>query len=126
MAKSTKNSRNIVVNDVAYRWRATGNDGGMSLTIWPADLPGATISCGFDYGQERVPVGPGHWRLENQIVVTARIVRRVIEYAIATHGYDAARPASQLNLWDLDGAIEMSDVLRSNNPRAADGREQDC
>ena len=45
MAKSQKGARNIVVDDVRYRWRATGNDDWISLVVWPDDLPGPPIAC---------------------------------------------------------------------------------
>jgi len=38
--RSQKGSRRIVVRAVEYRWRATGNDGYISIGIWPANNTG--------------------------------------------------------------------------------------
>src|SRR4051794_24789872 len=97
MAISTKAARNIVVNGLRYRWRATGNDGWISLVISPQGLPGARIPCTFDYHQTGVPGGGGRITLTRQLVITNRIVRRVVEYALRA-GYDPREEATQLNL----------------------------
>ncbi len=98
MAKSSKGARNIVVGGVSYHWRATGNDGWISLVVWPTELPGATIACAFDYDHTLVPRGGGSYAATRQVVVTSRIVQRVIEYAVAGRGYDPHTKAKQLNL----------------------------
>ncbi|MEO7093818.1 MAG: hypothetical protein ABI175_11245 [Polyangiales bacterium] len=89
MAKSKKGARNIVVGDVKYRWRATGNDGYM------------------------VPMGLGRYAITRQIVVTNRIVRRVIEHAVRDHVYDPRMKAKPLALRSVDEAIDVSDAIRS-------------
>lgn len=115
MARSAKGARNIIVDGVAYRWRATGNDDWISLVVWPADPvahPAGAIVGMVDYQQVKVPAGPDCWRLEHQIVITNRIVRRVILHAIAAHHYDPTRKSSQLNLRYLDEFIDLTDALR--------------
>ncbi len=114
MAKSTKGARNIVVGGVKYHWRATGNDGGISVTVWPQVLPGPLITCGFGYDQTAVPTGGGCYSLTNQVVITNRIVQRVIEYAVAEQGYDPHTKAKQLNLGVMEGKIEMADAVRAS------------
>ena len=113
MAKSSKGARHIVVEDVKYRWRATGNDGYISLAVWPEELPGSTITSTFSYDQTLIPQGDGSASATRQIVITSRIVRRVIEYAARAHGYDARANARQLDLRDMGDKIDLSDALRS-------------
>lgn len=114
MAKSKKGARNIVVGDVGYRWRASGNDGYISLVVWPADLPGPAILCMFDYDHRvRASVGP-QTTLGEQIVITARIVRRVIEHAVRAHGYDPRAKGPELDLLRVDTLIDVSDALRAS------------
>ncbi len=114
MAKSKKGARNIVVGDVKYRWRATGNDGWISLTIWPAELPGPTIAGTLGYHQTAVPIGNGAFKLTEQIVITSRIVRRVIEYAVRDRGYDPRREGKQIDLRRVDEVIDRSGAVRSD------------
>lgn len=113
MAKSKKNARNIVVADVKYRWRATGNDGWISLVVWPDDLPGPMIASSFDYDQTETPLGNGRTALSRQIVITNRLVRQVIEYALRKFHYDPHTKGKQLNLRRVDKAIDLSRALRS-------------
>lgn len=113
MAKSKKNARNIVVDDVKYRWRATGNDGGISLVVWPEDLPGAPIASSLGYHQTATPMGNGVTALTHQIVITNRIVRQVIEYAIREFHYDPHTKGKQVNLRHVDEAINLARAIRS-------------
>lgn len=113
MAKSKKEARNIVVQDVKYRWRATGNDGWISLVVWPDDLPGPTIACSLDYHHTSTPMGNGVTALTQQIVVTNRIVRQVIEYAVREFDYDPHTKGKQVNHRHVDKAIDLSNAVRS-------------
>jgi hypothetical protein len=54
----------------------------------------------------------------DQIVITNRLVRRIIEYAIANHHYDPQVRGKELNLQVLDDVIKWSDSLRATNPLA--------
>jgi hypothetical protein len=114
VAIARKGQRNIVVGDVAYRWSATGGDDGISLVVWPRDHAGHRITATFDYDQRRRPVAgvPGAFSLHEQIVITPRIVRRVIELAIA-RGYDpGAAEGGQLDLGPADALVDLTDVIR--------------
>src|SRR5262245_17760400 len=98
MARSQK--RHIIVNDVAYRWVALGRDGYIEVVIWPADPvshPSGKISGTFEYHHVRVPDESGGWRLQHQIVITNRIIRRILLHAIACR-YDPARLSRPLQL----------------------------
>jgi hypothetical protein len=105
--RRVKGSRRIVVNGVEYRWRATGNDGYITVGVWPANNVGAFLCGTLRY----------HETAGDQIVVTNRIVRRVIEHAITQHGYDPAVKGKQLNLMNLEDVIAWDDAVRaSDNP----------
>jgi hypothetical protein len=113
MAKAIRDARNIVVEGVAYRWRATGNDGWISLVLWPRDLPGPTIACTFAYDPTPVPVSERVAALTGQVVITNRVVRRVIEHAIRERGYDPNTRGKQVDLRDVGPLIDLSDALRA-------------
>lgn len=118
MARSSKGARNITVAGVHYRWRATGNDGWISISIWPAELPHAGVYAMLTYDEtsteRRLPSGEQYWRLSNQLVVTARIIRRVIDHAVEAHGFDPRVRSTQLDLRSLDGVIDVSDAERAS------------
>ena len=113
-----KGSRAIVVNDVAYRWRANGNDGSIDVTIWPDNQPGPAIETRFHYGETVSPLGPGHWISNgDQVVITNRIIKRVIGYAVESHGYDPTTQAPAVGLRWIEDFIEMDDVIRATDTK---------
>jgi hypothetical protein len=114
VAKSKKGARNIVVHDVRYRWRAMGRDAGISLKIWPDTLPGPVIASGLGYHQKPIPLGNGAYALTQQIIITNRLVRQVIELAVEKYAYDPSTPGTQLNLWGIDPEIDLSIALRAS------------
>ena len=111
MAVSSKTARNIVVNGTHYRWRATGNDGWITLVVWPHQHPGPKIACTFDYDQTEVPRGNGVTSLIGQLVITNRLVRRILLHAIRG-GYDPRTKAPQWNLGRADKLIDIADAER--------------
>jgi hypothetical protein len=112
-----KGSRRIVVNECEYRWRATGDDGVINIGVWPANNVGPYISGTIRYHETWIPKGDGSSSSAgDQVVVTSRIVRRVIEYATAVHGYDPNVKGSQLNLYSLDNLILLTDEVRASHP----------
>ena len=52
----------------------------------------------------------------DQIIVTGRLVRRIIDYAISDHGYDPNVRSKQLDLKALDDFIRWDDAVRASNP----------
>ena len=112
--RSTKGSRRIVVQDVEYRWNAKGDDGFISVGIWPANNIGAYIHGGFKYHESWVDNGDGsHSSKGDQIVVTNRIIRRIIEHAVVEHEYDPNVNGKQLNL-NLEAVIHWEDAVRAS------------
>jgi hypothetical protein len=105
--RSQKGSRRIVVRDVEYRWRATGNDGYILIGIWPTSNIGPFIQGNVRYHETWIDNGDGsRSSAGNQIVITNRIIRRIIEHAIAAHGYDPQMQGKELNLKVLDDAVK--------------------
>lgn len=114
MARSSKNARHITVDDTDYRWRASGDNGYASITIWPADTIGPPISCTIPYDETWIPRGDGSFSSAgDQIVVTNRLIRRVVEFAVAKHGYDPTIKSRELNLHCVDSDIDLTDAIRA-------------
>jgi hypothetical protein len=60
-----------------------------------------------------LPQGQGMWVSPgDHIIVTNRLVRRIIEPAISKHGYDPNVKAKQLDLRALDDVIKWDDAIR--------------
>jgi hypothetical protein len=111
--RSAKGSHRIVVDGVEYRWRATGNDGWISVGIWPTNTVGAFICGTFRYHEHHSEDKDGvRQSLGNQIIITNRITRRIIELAALKHAYDPNVKADQLNLGHLDDQIKWDDAIR--------------
>lgn len=104
-------ARHITFRNVKFRWRATGTDWGISLTIWPE--AGRSITCRFDYHHQKTPRENGVVLLTRQIVITNRIVRRVLIHAVEQHAY-APNGDGQLQLRDVDDFIDLSDAIRAD------------
>ena len=112
--RSRKGSRRIVVKDVEYRWRATGNDGYISIGIWPSNNVGPYIHTHLGYHETWIDhVDGSRSSAGNQVVITNRIVQRVIEHAIVAYGYDPHVQGKELNMRALDGVVEWRDAIRS-------------
>lgn len=114
--RSSKNSHLITVRDGQYRWRATGNDGCISISVWPVNNVGPFISGTFGYHNSWVERPDGsRSSLGDQIVVTARLIRRLIEHAIIAYGYDPNRKGKDLHLKALEGVIRWDDAIRASD-----------
>jgi hypothetical protein len=112
--RSSKGSHRIVVQDVEYRWRATGNDGYISIGIWPINSVGSFIQGNLKYHETWLDNEDGSFRsVRDQIVVTNRIIRRIIEHAISEHHYDPNAKSGELNLRVLDHVIKWDDAVRA-------------
>lgn len=123
--RSSKGSHLIAVRGAQYRWRATGNDGYISVSIWPVSNIGPFISGSFGYHQTFVANRDGSYSSAgDQIVVTSRLVRRIIDYAITAHRYDPNRKGKELRLYALEKLIKWDDAVRASSPRGS-GREAD-
>lgn len=116
--RNHKGSRRIVANDIEYRWRATGSDGWINLSIWPANGVGPIVCGTLEYGETWVRHPDGsRSSAGDQIVVTNRIVRRVIEHAMAQHGYDPLTAGAGPDLGRLGQIVELGDAERARRRR---------
>ena len=110
---SSKGSHRIVIRDVEYRWRATGHDGWISIGIWPANDVGPSLHGRLGYHETGVEKGKDISSSASQIVVTNRIIRRMIEHAISEHQYNPGVSGNELNLGNLENVIRWDDAVRS-------------
>ena len=111
-----KGSRRIVVDKSEYRWRATGDDGYISIGIWPSNNIGSYIRGNLRYHETWVKEREGLWISgKDQIVITSRIIRRIIQYAISHLGYNPEVKGAKINLKVLDDVIQWDDAIRANN-----------
>jgi hypothetical protein len=102
-----------MVRGVEYRWRATGDDGYISIGIWPANNTGPYIRGNLRYHETWIDNGDGSTSSAgDQIVVTSRIISRVIEHAMAVHDYDPRVLSKELNLEVLDDVVKRDDAVR--------------
>lgn len=112
--RNRKGNRRIIVRGVEFRWRATGNDVYISVGIWPADNIGPYIKGHFHYHETWLFIGNGEsCSAGDQIVITNRIIRRVIEHAMVAHGYAPGVCGKVLNLGRLDNAVDWGDAVRA-------------
>jgi hypothetical protein len=78
-----------MVMDVKYRWRATGDDGYTSIGIWPTNNVGPFIKGTLRYHETGIDNGDGSWSSAgDQMIITSRVIRRIIQHATAARGYD--------------------------------------
>ena len=112
--RSSKGSHRIVIQGVEYRWVAQGNDDTISIGIWPANNIGPAIRGRLRYHETDVGKGkaPTLPQQLGQIVVTNRIIRRIIEHAISEHQYDPSVKGEELYLGLLDDLIHWDDAVR--------------
>jgi len=111
MAKANRRSRHIVVNDVEYRWRTKFSDDGLSLSVWPAYRRGTMVVCRFGLAALATKQPNGNVHYSQFLVVTPRIVQRVIAHALQHSAYEphgskgtvAVRPEN----------IDLTDAIRA-------------
>ncbi|MEM9402384.1 MAG: hypothetical protein AAGA44_07855 [Pseudomonadota bacterium] len=110
MAVNTKGSRRIEVEGTEFRWRATGNDGWISIVVWPTENDRTRLVGSIGYHQEAKRVADGHYTLHNQIVVTNRLIRRLILHFGVTPLLEASR---QIDAGKLEDIIDFDDAVRA-------------
>lgn len=75
MAIGKKGSRNINVEGHDFKWRASGNDGWVTVVLWPVKNEDSRIVASIDYHHDMKEVGEGHYTSQSQLVVTNRVIR---------------------------------------------------
>ena len=117
--RSSKGSHLIVVRNVEYRWRAAGNDGFIAIAIWPSNNIGPFIQSSLDYHETWLDNGDGSFSSKgDQIVVTNKIIRRIIEHAIIKHHYDPQVKGKELRLQVVDAVVHWHDAIRAARSEA--------
>lgn len=110
MAVSKKGNRNINVEGHDFKWRATGNDGWISIVLWPVNNEGSRVVTSIDYHHDMHKISEGHFASNGQLVVTNRIVRELILHVGVTtilenHG--------QLNVGSIEEFFDVSNAVRA-------------
>jgi hypothetical protein len=83
--------------------------------VWPVNNIGPYIRGNFNYHETWVDDGDGsRSSAGDQIVITARIVRRIIELAVSEHHYNPLARGAELNLTVLDHVIPWHDAIRAS------------
>jgi hypothetical protein len=130
MTRSIKTSRKIIVNDVEYRWRAKGDgcfNTCISIIIWPSNNVGPAIHSSFDSHETWVKDPeksyPSYSSMNDGIVITNRLIRRIIDFAIATHNYDPMSSGNDLGISGEEN-IDWTDAIREDKVKASDLRSQ--
>ena len=112
MAVSKKNSRRIVVNDVEFRWRASGNDGWISVVVWPTCNDQSRLVSTVGYHHEGKLVSTDITTHHRQIVVTNRLVRQLILH----FGIDfLVESCGQIDAGALETIVDIGDAIRAQN-----------
>ncbi|SDH40455.1 hypothetical protein [Desulfosporosinus hippei] len=110
MATNKKGSRKIIVCDTEYRWRATGNDGWISVAIWPANKDDVRLTGTFFYHDEYENDHKRSFKkVKGQIIITNKIIRRIIESV----GVEIIQNTKgQINLGSVEKIVDIKDALR--------------
>ena len=114
MAINKKASRKIIVCGIEYRWRATGNDGWISIVIWPVNKDDVRLTGTFIYHDdyENEP-GNNHSfkKVKGQIIITNKIIRRIIESV----GIEKIKNTKgQINLGSIEKIVDIKDAIRED------------
>lgn len=110
MAVNSTGSRKIVVDGVEFRWRATGSDGWISVCVWPKANDRSRVHGRIDYDQTPVPKPGGVYHLHGQVVVTNRLIRRIVlHYGVAA----LLAGDAPIHSGPLESIIDVEDAVRS-------------
>ncbi len=109
MAVNKKGSRKIVVDDIEFRWRATGSDEVISIVIWPTDNEDSRVIGRVGYHHDMVKVSEGHFTSDSQLVVTSRTIKAIIMHVgfqkiLESHG--------QINIGAIEDFYDIESSVR--------------
>lgn len=109
MTISKKGSRKIIVDAHEFRWRATGNDGWISVVIWPSENDDCRIVSSIKYHNDWKKTDEGEYSSKSQIVVTNRIIRAIIlHYGVN----ELLQHSGQINLTAIEDIYDVSGAVR--------------
>ena len=109
MGVSKKGCRNISVEGHDFRWRATGNDGWISIVVWPVSNDDSRAVASIEYHHDMKKVGEGHYSSQSQLVVTNRVIREVVLHVgvnvlLNNHG--------QINVGRIEEFYDVQNAVR--------------
>ncbi len=111
MAVSKKGSRKIIVEEHEFRWRATGNDGWISVVIWPIENDNSRLVGTLKYHSNTTLNTNGSQTALDQIIVTNRMVREIIQYFGVNK---ILLNKGQINIGSIEDIYDMSKAVRGN------------
>ena len=110
MAVSKKGSRNISVEGYAFKWRATGNDGWITVVVWPDSNENSRAVATIEYHHDMKKINEGHFSSESQLVVTNRIIRELILHV----GVEKLlKNCGQINVGNIESFYNVENAVRS-------------
>ena len=111
MAISKKGSRKIVVNCIEFRWKVTGNDGWITVVIWPVERDTVKITGKFGYHDEYINVldERGTYVKTKGLIITNRVIRQVIEHVGIENVLNFK---GQISLGNLEEIYDINNALR--------------
>ncbi len=101
--RSSKNTRRIEVDEIVYRWKLTNQKDRFCLSVWPENGVGAPIRGILGHNRQSNYLG-------DRIVITNRIIKRIVEYAITELKYNPMIKAKEYDLNQLDEKIKWQDA----------------
>ncbi|MBC8111863.1 MAG: hypothetical protein H7Y04_12450 [Verrucomicrobia bacterium] len=111
MALPKKGLRKITVNNIRYGWSATGQDGGIGLSIIPLHHESQILIATFGYHSKekayQMKDGSIAFSDKQQFIITPFIVRQVIEYGLNS-GWNPEKGKSIINLGSMDDKIDLN------------------
>lgn len=112
MAISKKGSRKIIVDNVEFRWNVTGNDGWITVVIWPERGENQKLVGTFGYHSEyldEVDERGIYIISKGQIIITNRVIRKIINYVSVEK---ILQLKGQLNLGNLEDIYNINNALQ--------------
>jgi hypothetical protein len=104
-----KGVRKINVDGHEFRWRATGNDGWITLVLWPSENEESKLIGQLGYHSRMVPKGDGCYSAINQIVITNRLVREILLHVgVPT----VLKNKGQINIGEIEKICALGNAIR--------------
>lgn len=110
MAINKKGSRKIVVDDVEFRWRASGNDGWITVIIWQNANDNSKVVGDVKYHHDWHEVGEGQFSSRSQLTVTNRMIREII---LSVGVKEILTNKGQINIGSIEKIYDVKNAVRS-------------
>ena len=106
-----KGSRNITVENIKFKWKVTGNDGFVTVVIWPVNEKNIKLIGTFAYHDEYEKNFDKdvYIKTRGQIIITNRVIRTIIEYIGVKEILNSKMP---VNLGALECLYDINNALR--------------